>query len=64
VTSGPALRQAGQKRGKAVRFTATRRHHSRSMINEPSKLLVHKGFDDSSALFTVAFTVAFTVNLI
>jgi hypothetical protein len=57
VTSGPALRQAGQKGGEAVRFTATRRHHAHSIINEPSKLFTHKGFEDSSAFFSVAFTV-------
>jgi hypothetical protein len=27
------------------------------MINEPSKLLIYKGVDTASALFTVTFTV-------
>jgi hypothetical protein len=31
--------------------------HSHSIINKPSKLLIHKGFDTASALFTVTFTV-------
>ena len=31
--------------------------HSHSMINEPSKLLIHKGLVTDSELFTVTFTV-------
>ncbi len=31
--------------------------HSRSIINEPSKLLIYKVLATDSALFTVTFTV-------
>ena len=31
--------------------------HSHSIINKPSKLLIHKAFDTASELFTVTFTV-------
>jgi len=34
-----------------------KRTYSHSIINEPSKLLIHKGFDAASTLLTVTFTV-------
>ena len=34
--------------------------HSHSMINETSKLLIYKGMDTASAVFTVIFTVNLT----